>query len=128
MPAKNKGGRPKKVLDDEQIAQVEALGAVLSIEQISDYFGFQKTTFYRICERQPEVMLRYKKGKARAIGSIAQGLLKQAREGNTVAAMFYLKTQAGWREKGHDFEGEQAASPVTVNIQVEDGRVNTEGD
>ena len=98
MTAKSKGGRPAKVLDDEQVAQVEALGAVLSIEQIADYFGMSKVTFYAIMERQPVVLERYKKGKAKAIGSVAQGLLKQAREGNTSAAMFYLKTQAGWRE------------------------------
>jgi len=94
----NKGGRPTKSLTPEQIAQVEALGAVLSVEQIADYFGIGKTTFYAIMDRQPEVSERYKKGKAKAIGSVAQGLLQQARDGNTTAAMFYLKTQAGWRE------------------------------
>lgn len=90
--------RPRKKLDEEQIAQVEALAAVLSIEQISDYFGMSKVTFYEIMERQPEVSERYKRGKAKAIGTVSQGLLKQAREGNMTAAIFYLKTQAGWRE------------------------------
>ena len=90
--------RPRKELDEEQIAQVEALAAVLSIEQIADYFGMSKVTFYEIMERQPEVSERYKKGKAKAIGAVSQGLLKQAREGNLTATIFYLKTQAGWRE------------------------------
>ena len=98
MTEKNKGGRPPISLTDEQVSQTEALGAVLSIEQIADYFGIGKTTFYAIMERQPEVSERYKKGKAKAIGAVAQGLLQQARNGNTTAAMFYLKTQAGWRE------------------------------
>jgi len=97
----SKGGRPAKVLTDEQVIQVESLGAVLSIEQIADYFGIGKTTFYEIMQRQPEVSERYKKGKAKAIGSVAQGLLQQARDGNTTAAMFYLKTQAGWKETQH---------------------------
>lgn len=101
MSEKNKGGRPPIILTNEQIAQVEALGAVLSIEQIADYFGIGKTTFYAIMERQPEVSERYKIGKAKAIESVAQGLLQQARDGNTSAAMFYLKTQAGWRETQH---------------------------
>jgi hypothetical protein len=95
---KDKGGRPPTVLNDEEVAQVEALGAVLSIEQIADYFGIAKTTFYAIMERQPEVSLRYKRGKAKAIGIVSQGLLKKAREGDNTAAIFYLKTQAGWRE------------------------------
>jgi len=91
--------RPRKTLTEEQIVQVESLGAVLSIEQIADYFGMSKVTFYEIMERQPEVSVRYKKGKSKAIGTVAQGLLKKARDGDTASAIFYLKTQAGWREK-----------------------------
>lgn len=94
----DKGGRPPVVLNDEQITQVEALGAVLSIEQLADYFGISKVTFYAIMERQPEVSVRYKRGKAKAIGIVSQGLLKKAREGDNAAAIFYLKTQAGWKE------------------------------
>lgn len=118
----NKGGRPPITLTDEQVAQVEALGSVLSIEQIADYLGISKTTFYAIMERQPEVSERYKKGKAKAIGDVAQGLLQQARDGNTTAAMFYLKTQAGWRETqqiDHTTNGESinAISPAQAAIE-----------
>ena len=34
----NKGGRPKIVLTDEQKREVETLAAVLTTEQIADYF------------------------------------------------------------------------------------------
>ncbi len=113
MPEKkNKGGRPRKTLTDEQLSQVEALAAYLSIEQIADYFGMSKVTFYAIMDRQALVSVRYKKGKAKAIGSIAQGLLQQARDGNTAAAMFYLKTQAGWRETSK-IELESSPLPLT---------------
>ena len=101
MTEKSKGGRPARVLDENEMERVEALASVLSIEQIANYFGMSKVTFYAIMDRQPSVSERYKKGKAKAIGSVAQGLLQQAREGNTTAAMFYLKTQAGWRETQH---------------------------
>lgn len=94
----NKGGQPPHVFTPEQVIEVGALAAVLSQEQIADYFGIARNTFTAICERQPEVLEQYKKGKARAIGTVAKGLVKQAMEGNTSAAMFYLKTQAGWRE------------------------------
>jgi len=87
-----------KILSDEELIQVEALAAYLSSEQIADYFGIGRRTFYAIMKRQPEVAARYKKGRARAIGIVAQGLLTDAREGNLTAKMFYLKTQAGWRE------------------------------
>lgn len=95
---KNLGGRPPTVLSEEQIIQVESLGAVLSIEQIADYFGIAKSTFYSIMERQPEVSLRYKRGKAKAIGSVSKGLLQKAQGGDNAAMIFYLKTQAGWKE------------------------------
>lgn len=124
----NKGGRPPIVLTDEQVAQTEALGAVLSVEQIADYFGIGKTTFYAIMERQPEVRERYKKGKAKAIGAVAQGLLQQARDGNTTAAMFYLKTQAGWRETQHldhsSSDGSMSQTPARIELVAPD--VNSE--
>lgn len=90
--------RPKITLDDKQIAQVEALASVLTIEQIADYFGIGRTTFYEILERQPKVSEHYKKGKTRAIANVAQNLIKQAQDGNTTAIIFFLKTQAGWKE------------------------------
>ena len=117
----NKGGRKPITMTDEQVSQIEALGSVLSIEQIADYFGICKATFYKIMERQPEVGIRYKKGKAKAIGSVAQGLLQQARDGNTTAAMFYLKTQAGWRETqqiDHTTNGESLNRPGTATAAM----------
>ncbi len=94
----NKGGQPQKTLTPEQVAEVATLAAVLSQEQIADYFGISRPTFAAICERQPDVLLQYKKGKARAIGTVAKGLLQKARNGDTASAIFYLKTQAGWKE------------------------------
>lgn len=91
-------GRKPIEFDDKQIAQVEALASVLTLEQIADYFGISRPTFNAICERQPEVFLHYKKGKVKAIGNVAQRLLQQAQEGNLTAIIFYLKTQAGWKE------------------------------
>ena len=49
-------------------------------------------------QRDEEIAARYKKGKARAIGAIAQGLINKARGGDTTSMIFFLKTQAGWRE------------------------------
>lgn len=101
MAARKKAGRPPKDLTEEQKAQVEALAAYLSVEQVADYFGIGKTTFYSMMQRDPVIAERYKRGKARAIGAVAQGLLQKARNGDTTSAIFYLKTQAGWRETTH---------------------------
>lgn len=90
--------KPRTELTDKQAAQVEALAAYLSKQQIADYLGISRPTFDAIIERDDNVSLHYKKGKAKAIANVAQGLVKQAIEGNMTAAIFYLKTQAGWKE------------------------------
>jgi len=82
----------------KQIDQVEALASVLTVEQISEYFGISYVTFGRLRKDNPEIDRAYKKGKAKAIYDVASGLLETAKKGNLTARMFYLKTQAGWRE------------------------------
>ncbi len=86
------------VLADAQKAEVETLAAVLSVDQIADYFGIGRTTFYALLQRDHDIAERYKRGKARAIGAVANSLITQARAGNITAMIFYLKTQGGWRE------------------------------
>ena len=92
------GGRPPVVFDEAQTAQVEALAAVLSKGQMADYFNISETTLREIESRQPEVSDAYKRGKAKAIGNVTKNLIQQAQNGNISAAIFYLKTQAGWKE------------------------------
>jgi len=94
----NKGGRPRIEIDPDQIAQIEKLAAVLTMEQIADFLGFSERTLRRRFDEDPEVLAAYKRGKQRAVASVATNLIQQAQSGNTTAAIFYLKTQAGWRE------------------------------
>lgn len=113
---------PKKprVLDNEEMAQVEAMASVLTSEQIADYLGISRATFYEIMERQPDVAGRYKKGKARAIGSVAKSLYKKAIDGDTASMIFFLKTQAGWREVNRvdmtSSDGSMASKPDRIVI------------
>ena len=51
-----------------------------------------------MCIRDRDLAERYKRGKARAIGAVAQSLVTKARAGNVTAMIFFLKTQGGWRE------------------------------
>ncbi len=110
--------RKRKVMTKEELSQVEALSSVLSSEQIADYFGIGRTTFYEIMEGQPDVSVRYKKGRAKAIGAVAKGLLQKAQSGVTASSIFYLKTQAGWRETDAD-EVKDNDKPIgRVEIEV----------
>ncbi len=85
-------------LSPDQVHEVETLAALLNQEQIADYFGISRRTFQNILARDDEVAARYKRGKAKAIAHVANSLLQKARAGDTTSAIFYLKTQAGWRE------------------------------
>lgn len=85
-------------LTEKQISEIETLAVFLTQEQIADYFGISKRTFNNMRERDESINRLYKKGKAKGIAKIANGLFQSAVSGNTAAQMFYLKTQAGWRE------------------------------
>jgi hypothetical protein len=90
--------RPHITVTDAQRAEVETLAAVLNAEQIADFLGFGRTTFFALLNRDEDLAERYKRGKARAIGAVAQSLVTKARAGNVTAMIFFLKTQGGWRE------------------------------
>lgn len=93
------GGRPSVAFSDSDVVMIEKLASVLTKKQLAEYYCISETTFREIEKRQPEVSDAYKKGKSKAIASVAGNLVNQAQNGNTAAAIFYLKTQAGWTEK-----------------------------
>jgi len=106
------GGRPIIEFTPEQTAQLEALSAVLTKRQIADYFNISETTLRAIEDRQPEVFDAYKKGRAKAFAGMGQNLMKMAQAGNVAANIFYLKTQAGWKED----IAESSAQPINISI------------
>jgi hypothetical protein len=92
------GGRPMIEFTPEQITQLEALAAVLTKGQVADYFSISETTLRAIEERQPEVSDAYKKGRVKQCATMGVNLIQLAKAGNVAANIFYLKTQAGWKE------------------------------
>ncbi len=113
---KDIGGRPKFVFEQDQIANLEQLASYLTKGQLADYYGISENTFRAVEERQPEVFEAYKKGRAKQTVIMAQNLVQMAMAGNVTAAIFYLKTQSGWKEQ----EAEPQEIPQ-INIVV-DGR------
>jgi hypothetical protein len=100
----------------EQKSELKTLAKVLSAEQIADYFGISRTTFFEIKSRDEEVSVLYKKGKSEAVASIAAGLLKKAQGGDLGAQIFFLKTQAGWKEKSEieHTSPDESMKPTTI--------------
>lgn len=112
------GGRQPTVFDEAQIAQVEALASVLTKGQMADYFGITEKTFREVEKRQPDVSTAYKRGKGKAIAGVGSNLIAQARKGNVSAAIFYLKTQAGWKE---DQVEVRDLPPIIINTSPREG-------
>ena len=99
---KHPGGRPP-IGRDERIAQVVQLHTLV---------GTPQPTLAKILGMSTETMTKYYReeldtAKAQANASIAGRLYKKAMDGDTTAMIFWLKTQARWRE--------------TIDISNEDG-------
>jgi len=91
---------------------VRKLAAVLTYEQLADFFGIAQRTFDNIRERQPEVNAAYKSARADVIAKVGNSLIQDALDGDTTSRIFFLKTQGGWRETN------------TVNHVSEDGSMS----
>ncbi len=111
-------GREPIQLSEAQKAEVETLAAVLSVQQIGDYFGIGRTTFFAIMNRDPAIAERYKRGRARAVGTIAQSLINKARSRDTASMIFYLKIQAGWREVSPPEVPEEEPPGLTIDVKM----------
>jgi len=94
----DEGGRPPFVFSPDQLIELGALAAVLTKGQVADYFGICENTLRAAEKRQPEVSEAYKRGRVSQCASMGNNLIQLARDGNVAANIFYLKTQAGWKE------------------------------
>ncbi len=113
------GGRPAVELTAEQVIELKALSAVLNKSQVADYFGISENTLRAIEKRQPEVSAAYKKGRVNQIAGMGSNLIKLAKAGNVSANIFYLKTQAGWKE-----DQAEAVDIPAINIVVDGRAIN----
>jgi hypothetical protein len=90
----NDVGRPPYLKKDEDSKLVEALTIA----------GVTQTLIAQIVKiSEPTLRKNFRKeldtSKARANAIISQALFKKAKDGKVVAQIFWLKTQAGWKEK-----------------------------
>lgn len=113
------GGRPAVELTPEQVIELKALAAVLNKSQVADYFGISENTLRAIEKRQPEVSAAYKKGRVNQIAGMGSNLIKLAKAGNVSANIFYLKTQAGWKE-----DQPEVVDIPAINITVDPRAIN----
>lgn len=94
MPnAKKRGGRPAFAATDEQRYSVNLMAGIgIPQEDIAAAIGITRVTLRKHFRSELDT------GRVRTITKVADSLVRQALAGNMTAAIFYLKTQAGWTE------------------------------
>lgn len=88
--------KPKIEINLQQVEMLAANG--LTQQQIADSLGISVSTIESRLRENEEFKDAIKKGKAKGIALIANQLFEKAKSGDTTSIIFYLKTQAGWKE------------------------------
>lgn len=103
------------IATEETRAKVESLAAVgTRYEDIALYLGITRPTLDKYYKEELKI------GTIKANAAIANTLYKQALDGNTTAAIFWLKTRAGWRETQHVEMSANVKAKLSGNITLAD--------
>ena len=108
----SKGGRPPHLANETTRNKVFMLSTVgTRHEDIATVLGISADTLTKYYQDE------LAKGRIEANASVAETLFKQAKEGNTTAMIFWLKSRAKWKETSqHEISGNPDGTPVEVKI------------
>jgi hypothetical protein len=112
VEAEKKVGRPHHLPDATTRTKVYTLSVVgTRHEDIATVLGISADTLTKYYQDE------LAKGRIEANASVAETLFKQAKEGNTTAMIFWLKSRAKWKETSqHEISGNPDGTPVEVKI------------
>lgn len=85
--------KPWEPTEDERKRIRLYAGLGLTHEQIASLIGKSRDCLQKRARKELD------DGRAETIAKVAGNLVQKALKGDTTSAIFYLKTQAGWREK-----------------------------
>ncbi len=110
--SKDKGGRPPHLPTSDTRNKVFMLSSVgTRHEDIATVLNISADTLTKYYKEELD------KGRIEANASVAETLFKQAKEGNTTAMIFWLKSRAKWKESTqHEISGNPDGMPVEVKI------------
>lgn len=110
--SKDKGGRPPHLPTSDTRNKVFMLSSVgTRHEDIATVLSISTDTLTKYYKEDLD------KGRIEANASVAETLFKQAKEGNTTAMIFWLKSRAKWKESTqHEISGNPDGTPVEVKI------------
>lgn len=110
-------GRPAHKPSASQRKQVEALsGYGIPHLQIASLIEIDRKTLEKHYRRELDT------GSTKATAKVAECLYKQAINGNTAAAIFWMKARAGWSEKTqHEITGKDGGPVEITRIEIAAG-------
>jgi len=88
--------KPKIHIDLKQVESLAANG--LTDEQIASALGISRTTLANRKRENEQFVQAIKRGKAKGIALVTNKLMESIKAGNMTGMIFFLKTQAGWKE------------------------------
>jgi len=93
---KSKFGRKPMELNIPKIEELASRG--LTQQQIIDYFGYNRSSFYKYKATNKDLADAVKRGLAKGVNEVTNLLFENARKGNVTAQLFFLKCRSGWTE------------------------------
>lgn len=109
--------KPKQdipALNPETVRTLRAQG--LTFEQVADALGCSVDTLARRRKQDEDLDQACAEGKAQGIAKITNALFQAGLRGNVTAMIFYLKNQAGWKDK-LEFEGDTTKTYVIMGSE-----------
>jgi transposase len=104
-------GRPPHQVTPEKQTMVRTLAAVgITHEDIASKLEISADTLVKYYKKE------LADGRIDANAQVAKGLFDQAKQGNTAAAIFWLKTRAGWKETNVNEITGADGQPVSIKI------------
>ena len=92
--------KPGLDITEEIIKEVEIMaGNGLTQQQIYRYYGIGHNYWNKLKKENKELRRAFHKGKSKTILAVSGRLMDKIMCNDLRAIIFYLKTQAGWREK-----------------------------
>lgn len=119
--------KPKIKIDLKQVESLAANG--LTDEQIASALGISRTTLSNRKRENEQFVLAIKRGKAKGIALVTNKLMESIKGGNITGMIFFLKTQAGWKETNvqeHTGANGTETQNQKIIIEVVDARKNAE--
>ena len=108
--------KPKIHIDLKQVESLAANG--LTQEQIASALGISETTLHQRKRDSADFAAAIKRGKAKGIALVTNKLMESIKGGNMTGMIFFLKTQAGWKETNVQEHTGANGGSIQVNTTV----------